>query len=185
MPLLERLLKKENKAQLELYRQFNSRLFTFFRLRIKGEDHYEDLVQEVFASFFEAIEKIPNDESIAPYLFGIAKNTVFNYFYKQKKQQNLQKKCQEQQEVVYHFCEQDKLDTEKLTALVNVHMKKLKEKDRIILKEFYINEKEVTEIADILKKSNHYVSVRKERAIKKIKNEILKHNDLYNKHEEL
>jgi hypothetical protein len=34
-------------------------------------------------------------------------------------------------------------------------------------------------VAELIGKTRHYVSVRKERALKKIKNEILKNKDLY------
>ena len=59
-------------------------------------------------------------------------------------------------------------------------MKKLPEVDKIILKEFYLKENSVGDVASILGKSRHYISVRKERALRKIKNEIFKQKDIYN-----
>jgi RNA polymerase sigma-70 factor (ECF subfamily) len=180
--MIERLKQKDSQAQAELIKKFNSRILLYFRLRIKGEESYEDLVQEVFVSFFQGVEnnKIPEDAYIAPFIFGIAKRVMFNFFYKKKKSENIQKKCEENFEFSYDFEEMERLENEGLNTIIQQTMKKLPEVDKTILKEFYLKENSVGEVASILGKSRHYISVRKERALKRIKNEILKQKDLYN-----
>ena len=180
--LIDRLMADDAQAQRELIKKFNSRMFMYFRLRIKGEHGYEDLVQEVFTSFFEAIkkDKITDDQFIAPFIFGIAKRVMYNFFYKKKRNENIQKKGEEQFEISYEFEEEERLSNENLNDIVReVIEKKLPDVDKTILKEFYLKENDVGEVADIIGKSRHYVSVRKERALKKIKSEILKRKDLY------
>jgi len=180
--LIERLMSNDVNAQRELIKKFNSRMFMYFRLRIKGEHSYEDLVQEVFTSFFEAIkkEKIAEDQFIAPFIFGIAKRVMYNFFYKKKRNENIQKKGEEQFEFSYDFNEDERLSNEKMNEIVGeVIDKKLPDIDKTILKEFYLKENDLGEVAAIIGKTKHYVSVRKERALKKIKNEILKRKDLY------
>jgi RNA polymerase sigma factor (sigma-70 family) len=180
--LIDRLLANDAIAQRELIKKFNSRMFLYFRLRIKGENSYDDLVQEVFTSFFAAItkDKITDDQFIAPFLFGIAKRVMYNFFYKKKRDENIQKKGEEEFELSYDFGEDERLSNEKLNAVIQgVIDKKLAEVDKLILKEFYLKENDLGEIAALIGKSKHYISVRKERALKKIKNEILKQKDLY------
>ncbi len=179
---IERLKQKEKQAQIELVKKFNSRILLYFRLRIKGEESYEDLVQEVFVSFFKGVEnnKIPEDAYIAPFIFGIAKRVMFNFFYKKKRNENIQKKSEENFEFSYDFEEAERLENESLNKIIRQVMKKLPEVDKIILKEFYLKENSVGDVASILGKSRHYISVRKERALKRIKNEISKQKDLYN-----
>jgi len=179
--LIERLKRKEKDAQTELVKKFNSRILLYFRMRIKGEDSYEDLAQEVFASFFVGVanNKIPEDALIAPFMFGIAKRVMFNFFYKKKRDDNIQKKGEEHFDLSCDFEEGERLENEDMNAIIRQIMKKLPEVDKIILKEFYLKENNLGEVADILGKSKHYVSVRKERALKKIKNEISKRKDLY------
>ena len=180
--LINRLMANNARAQRELIKKFNSRIFMYFRLRIKGEENYEDLVQEVFTSFFEAIkkDKVTEDQFIAPFIFGIAKRVMYNYFYKKKRNENIQKKGEEQFEFSYEFEEDERLSNEKMNEIIQeVIEKKLPDVDKIILKEFYLKENDVGGVAEIIGKSKHYVSVRKERALKKIKNEILKRKDLY------
>jgi RNA polymerase sigma factor (sigma-70 family) len=179
--LIDRLIAKEPEAQRELFRKFNSRLFTYFRLRIKGEESYDDLVQEVFASFFEAVgkNKVTEDKFIAPFIFGVAKRVMYNFFYKKKRDDNIRKKGEENMDFSYDFEGEERLNNEALNKVIQTYIAKLQEVDRIILKEFYLKENSIGEVAEILNKTKHYVSVRKERALKKIKNEILKQKDLF------
>jgi RNA polymerase sigma factor (sigma-70 family) len=182
MKFIDRLMANDVKAQRELIKKFNSRIFMYFRLRIKGEEGYEDLVQEVFTSFFAAIKKnkVTEDQFIAPFIFGIAKRVMYNFFYKKKRNKNIQKKSEEEFEISYDFEEDERLSNEKMNDFIReVIDKKLPDVDKIILKEFYLKENDVGEVAELIGKSRHYVSVRKERALKKIKNEILKTKDLY------
>ena len=179
--LSEKLKKKDRKVELFLIKKYNSRLFTYFKSRIKGEISYEDLVQEVFTSFFEAIQKdkIREDNYIAPFIFGIAKRVVYNFFYKKKRGENIKKKAEEEHISFYNFEEEDKIENRKMIEIINKYLDNLKEMDKIILKNFYLLEKTLGEISILTKKSKHYVSVRKERALKKIKNEIFKREDIY------
>ncbi len=179
---IERLKNRDEKTQVELINRFNSRIFSYFRSRIKGENSHEDLVQEVFASFFKGIEnnKIIDDKYIAPYIFGISKRVLYNYFYKKRKNINIQKKFSQTIELFYNLKENERLESENMTQITNKFVDKLSELDKIILKEFYLKENKIDEIAELLGKSKHYISVRKARALKKIKSEIFKQKDLYN-----
>ena len=80
--LINMLLKNDKGTQKDIYKQYNSRLFTFFKMRIKGDINYEDLVQDVFVSFFEGVlkERLKEDVLIGPYIFGIAKRLEEIYF---------------------------------------------------------------------------------------------------------
>ncbi|HLP61463.1 MAG TPA: sigma-70 family RNA polymerase sigma factor [Candidatus Deferrimicrobium sp.] len=173
--LIDRLKQKDQSAQNELIKKFNARLLVYFRLRIKGEESYQDLVQEVLVSFFVGVEKdkIPGDDFIAPYIYGIARRVMFNYFYNKKRNAKLQEKGEANFELSYDFEEAERLENEDLNEMIGQAMKKLPEVDKIILKEFYLKENTVYEVAALLGKTPHYISVRKERALKKVKNEIL------------
>jgi len=179
--LIDRLAANDSRTQEELIKKFSSRIFLYFRLRIKGEESYQDLVQEVLASFFTAVKKnkITEDKFIAPFIFGIAKRVMYNYFYKKKRDDNIQKKGETQLEFSYEFEEAERLENESMSKIVQTYVDQLPEVDKVILKEFYLKESNVGEVAAFLGKTKHYVSVRKERALKKIKNEILKRKDLY------
>lgn len=180
---LNKLMANDPTAQRELIDKYNSRLFLYFRMRIKGQESYGDLVQEVFASFFDCVgkDKIINDDYIAPFLFGIAKRVVYNFFYQQKRSSNIQQRACEEFETSVDFQESERLENEGLSGLIQTAIAKLPEIDRIILREFFIKDRSIGDVADAVGKSRHYVSVRKERALKKIKSEMQKNRQLYNR----
>lgn len=179
--LIRRLKQEDKQAQEEIIKKFNSRILMYFRMRIKGEDSYEDLTQEVFASFFTGVAdgKVVEEPLIAPFIFGIAKNVMYNFFYKKKRDDNIRKKGEDNFTPSCEFEEAERLENEDLNKIIQKMMTKLPEVDKTIIKEFYLKENSIGETAELLGKSKHYISVRKERALKKIKNEILKQKDLY------
>ncbi len=180
--ILIKLKSGDETEKNRIAKKFNLRLFTYFKARIKGDIDYEDLVQEVFVSFFNAVgkDKIIGDEYIAPFIFGIAKRVVYNFFYKEKKRENIRKKVEIEYTPFMSFSGEKELQNDRLVKLVNIHIDRLKNIDKIILKEFYIKENTIENISVLINKSRHYVSVRKDRALKKIKTEIINNEDLFN-----
>ncbi len=139
----EKLRARDPQAQNELIRTFNPRIFVYFRNRIKGEDHYEDLVQEVFSAFFNGLEqgKLAGAAWIAPFMFGIAKRVLYNYFYKQKKNNDIQKNVSAVCELSSDFTESDRLENLRLGEVLQGLIGDLPRIDRTILNAFFLQEK--------------------------------------------
>lgn len=173
-----KLRARDPQAQNELIQQFNARIFVYFRNRIKGESNYEDLVQDVFSAFFDGLDqgKLAGASWIAPFMFGIAKRVLYNYFYRQRKNNEIQKNVSSFCELTSDFTEAQRLENQKLREVLNGLLDGLPRIDRVILDAFYLQERKIGEIADMTGRSKHYVSVRKERALKKIKHEIINKN---------
>jgi len=174
----KKLLAHDAQAQNELIRTFNARIFVYFRNRIKGGSNYEDLVQEVFSAFFNGLDqgKLAGASWIAPFMFGIAKRVLYSYFYKQKKNNDIQKNVSSFCQLTSDFTEGQKIENQKLNEVLGRLIDDLPQVDRVILNAFYLQEKKISEIADLTGRSKHYISVRKERALKKIRNEIIRKN---------
>ena len=173
-----RLRARDPEAQKELILTFTPRIFVYFRNRIKGENNYEDLVQEVFTAFFNGLDqdKMAGAAWIAPFMFGIAKRVLYNYFYKQKKNNDIHKNVCAICELSSSFTETERLENQKLGEVLSGLIKKLPRIDQLILNSFYLQERKIGDIAGITGRSRHYISVRKERAIKKIRGEIFRKN---------
>jgi len=177
--LITQLQKRNKNAYKLIINKYYQRLLTYFKYRVKNNDEiYDDFVQEVFGTFFEAIDNdnIIDDNYIAPYIFAVAKRVIYNYYYKTKRDENLLNKIKNFN--INSFIQDDDktLFNEQLIEHINMIIEKLPEIDKIIIKEFYLKEKDLDEISEITGKDKHYLSVRKERALKKIKNEIYKLN---------
>jgi RNA polymerase sigma factor (sigma-70 family) len=176
--LFERLRARDPEAQKELIRTFSPRIFVYFRNRIKGESHYEDLVQDVFSAFFNGLDqgKLAGAAWMAPFMFGIAKRVLYNYFYKQKKNSDIQKNFSSVCELCSDFSESERMENQRLLEVLNRLIVGLPGIDRLILNAFYLQERKIGEIAELTGRSHHYISVRKERAIKRIRAEIMRKN---------
>ncbi len=70
----------------------------------------------------------------------------------------------------------ERLETETLRGMLNAVIAGLPRIDRQILRGFYLQERKIGEIAERTGRSRHYISVRKERALKRIRAEILRRN---------
>ncbi len=173
-----RLCARDPQAQQEMIRVYTPRIFVYFRNRIKGEDHYEDLVQDVFGAFFNGLDqgKLAGPAWIAPFLFGIAKRVLYNYYYRQRKNNDIQRNIGAVSELCARFTELERLETETLRGMLNDVIAGLPRIDRQILRGFYLQERKIGEIAEQTGRSRHYISVRKERALKRIRAEILRRN---------
>jgi RNA polymerase sigma factor (sigma-70 family) len=165
-------------AQKELIQTYNPRVFIYFRNRIKGGSNYEDLVQEVFSAFFNGLDqgKLEGAVWIAPFMFGIAKRVLYNFFYKQRKNNEIQKNACSICETASEFTEAERMENQKLVEVLNRLIADLPRIDRVILNSFYLQERKIGEIAELTGRSRHYISVRKERALKKIRSEIFRKN---------
>jgi len=179
--LTHKLKGKDPQIQAWVIQQFNARLFLYFRNRIKGESHYEDLVQEVFGAFFNLVQKGKSfaDHLIAPVMFGIARRVMYNYFYRQKRSNKIQERASANLQLTVDFAEEERIEREVLRRQLNELLDRLPAVDKEILNDFYLRDRSIGEISATLHKSPHYISVRKERALKKLKSEISRRKNVF------
>ncbi|HDP95464.1 MAG TPA: sigma-70 family RNA polymerase sigma factor [Candidatus Aminicenantes bacterium] len=171
---LSRLESGEAGAQKELIRMFQSRLGFYFSMRIKGDAPLEDLVQEVLARFFESVrqKKLHSDHVVAPYMFGIAKRVLYNFYYQSTKSNKINQKLQQLVPGYENFAENHRLETDNLMEGIGAILRQLPTLDQQILQRFYFQQESIGDIACALKLQRHYVSVRKNRALKRIRREM-------------
>lgn len=172
--LLTRLEAGETESQKELVQMFQTRLNFYFSMRIKGNAPLEDLVQEVLACFFESVRqgKLHSDQVIAPYIFGIAKRVLYNFYYQSTKSNNINQKLQQLVPGFENFAQDHRLETDNLMQGIGGILRQLPAVDQQILQRFYFQQESIGDIAAALKLQRHYISVRKDRALKRIRREM-------------
>lgn len=57
-----------------------SRIRSFIRIRLFDKEDADDLVQNVFVSFYKAVDRFEADRPVLPYLFEIARNELKMFF---------------------------------------------------------------------------------------------------------
>lgn len=85
--LVGRARQGDQKAFAQLYEEHFDRIYRYVALRIGDKTEAEDMTQQVFLNALQSISSFKwKGIPFAAWLFRIARNQVFDYFRKQKKQ---------------------------------------------------------------------------------------------------
>jgi len=174
--LIKLLEQGDTASQNQIIHAYKTRLFFYFSMRIKGDAPKDDLVQEVLACFFDAVGKgrLISDHVVAPYIFGIAKRVLYNFYYQSNKNNSLREKAQQIWSGFEEFQEDQRLETENLAQVISEIIQGISPLDQQILNRYFYRDQSIGEIAEEMNYNRHYVSVRKDRALKRIRIEMEK-----------
>ncbi len=83
------IIKKIKNGEIDHYsyivKKYTTLIYKFIERKLFKKDETDDLVQNVFISFYKAIEKFDEQRPIKPYLFQIVQNELKMYFRSYKK----------------------------------------------------------------------------------------------------
>ncbi|VVA44432.1 conserved hypothetical protein [Candidatus Roizmanbacteria bacterium] len=83
------IVKKIKNGEIDYYsyivKKYTTTIYRFIERKLFKKDDVDDLVQNVFISFYKAIEKFDEEKPIKPYLFQIVQNELKMYFRSYKK----------------------------------------------------------------------------------------------------
>lgn len=68
-----------------IVKKYTSMIYRFIERKLFKKDEADDLVQNVFISFYKSIERFDEERPIKPYLFQIVQNELKMYFRSYKK----------------------------------------------------------------------------------------------------
>jgi len=156
-------------AFLASFDAYSDALFRFCMVKTRNKEISEDLVQETFMRYWQALrqgKEMPNTRS---FLYTIANNIIIDW-YRKKKSDSLDRKMADG----YQPRNKSEMDTVMSAEHAEVlHMlERLEESDREVLLLRYVEGLEPKEIAESLGVSANVVSVRINRATKRLKKEL-------------
>jgi len=83
------IVKKIKNGEIDYYsyivKKYTTSIYRYIERKLFKKDEADDLVQNVFISFYKAIEKFDEERPIRPYLFQIVQNELKMYFRSYKK----------------------------------------------------------------------------------------------------
>lgn len=82
--LLGRIIKKDERALLRLYKKYHPSVFRYVRSQISNYQTAEELTQDIFINFIEALRDFRFQSSIKTFLFSIARHKVVDQIRKKK-----------------------------------------------------------------------------------------------------
>lgn len=87
--LLLLIVKDDQHAFQELYHRYSGRLYSSILRMTKSVELADDILQTVFIKIWENRVNIDTDRSFKSYIYQITKNTIFDWFRKNAKEQSL------------------------------------------------------------------------------------------------
>jgi len=82
--LVEKIIKRDEKSLLFLYRTHHKQIFNFIKRRIGETEVAEEITQDVFLDFIEGLRDFHFQCSLKTFLFSIAKNKTIDVIRKKK-----------------------------------------------------------------------------------------------------
>ena len=161
----------------EVYKKLYTPLYRYTFSKCQDKELAEDICQQVFLKFYEALNAYEPEKSPLAYLFTIAKRLLINH--KEKKT------FTSFDETLFEIYEDESIEileeehVHLLAQSINEYLPYLTSLEQEVIRLYFYAELEYKEIASTLEKEEAYIRKIKERALKKLRI-LTKH--LYEKH---
>lgn len=109
--------------------KYTASIYRYIKVKIKNKEDVEDLVQNVFVSFYKAIERFDENKSVKPYLYKIAINELKIFYRKYRRLIPLK------EDLIVEEKNSDFVETimDKKQIINNQHLKKLSQQEKEII----------------------------------------------------
>lgn len=146
--IVNNIIKKDQKTLLEFYQRYQHPVFNFIFRQTKDYHLSEELTQDVFIDFIEALRDFRFQASLKTFLFAIAKNKTVDWIRKKKIKKvifsALPAYIVEGLKVVFI---DEEIDKKELAKKIKKVFESLPNDYRFILRQKYIDEVKIIEIA--------------------------------------
>lgn len=170
-----RLLKKliisakqgDKKAFDEVYLHLYTPLYRYTISKCHDKDLAEDVCQQTFLNFYEAIASYEPDKSPLAYLFTIAKRLLINQAVKKTFVSFDEELLNTYDDTSVTILEDSHIKL--LAEKINEHLPSLTDTEQEVIRLYFFAELTYKEISDTLDKEESYIRKIKERALKKLR----------------
>lgn len=150
--LLEKIVDRDEKALFYVYKKYQPSIFNFVKSQISNYQTAEELTQDIFLDFIEALRNFRFQSSIKTFLFSIAKHKVIDQIRKKKIKNILFSRLPsfivESLKVVFI---DEEIDKKELKQKIAKTISSLPNDYQLVLRLKYIEEIKMKEIAKKLK----------------------------------
>lgn len=157
----------DSKAFEALYTKLFTPLYRYVHSRVTDKELVNDICQQTFLKFYEALATYTPDKSPLAYLFTIAKHLLINHSIKKTfvpfDEKLLESFVDESTEII------NEAHIRLLAASVNEYLSSLSQDEADVIRLYFYSELNYKEISEILDKEEAYLRKIKERALKKLR----------------
>lgn len=148
----------------QIYKEYHTKVLSYLKMHLYGDDIAEDLCSEVFYKVYEKIDTFDESKaSISTWIYTIARNKMTDYFRVRKVTSEIPETYEDGSDIEEDVCNSETLDT-----LADA-LESLEERERnIIILRFYtgLTLKEIAERLDI---SYAYVKILQNKALSQMR----------------
>ncbi len=169
--LLRNLILKAKKGDKEAFSKVYSTLYTPLYRYVLSKCHdrelVDDICQQTFLKFYEALNSYEPEKSPLAYLFTIAKRLLINHSEKKTfesfDETLLEGSYDENVKIA------DALDIKNLSEVIDTYLPSLTSDEQEVIRLYFYAELSYKEISDTMEKEEAYIRKIKERALKKLR----------------
>ncbi len=169
--LLRNLILKAKQGDREAFGQVYTTLYTplyrYVLSKCRNKELVDDICQQTFLKFYEALNSYEPEKTPLAYLYTIAKRLLINH--KEKKtfesfDEAVLESFDDKQGTLI-----DQLDIQNLSKVVDTYLPSLTEDEQEVIRLYFYAELTYKEISDTIDKEEAYIRKIKERALKKLR----------------
>lgn len=169
--LLRNLILKAKKGDKEAFGQVYLTLYTplyrYVLSKCRDKELVDDICQQTFLKFYEALNSYEPEKTPLVYLYTIAKRLLINH--REKKtfesfDETLLESFDDNQGTLI-----DELDIQNLSKVIDTYLPNLTEDEQEVIRLYFYAELSYKEISDTIDKEEAYIRKIKERALKKLR----------------
>lgn len=165
--LVAKILQRDENALKEFYGRYKGKLFTFIRGKIDKEQDCEEIFQDTFFAFLEALRDFHGDSSIKTFLYSICHHKIIDFYRRKKLKHIVFSQMPQLETLVSPLIEpEEALDETLIRERISRVFSELLPRYRDILYYKYIEGRSVEDIAQLMRLSFKSVESRLFRARK-------------------
>jgi RNA polymerase sigma-70 factor (ECF subfamily) len=159
--------KGDKEAFATLYTSLYTPLYRYVVSRCKDKDLTDDICQQTFLKFYEALSSYEPEKSPLAYLFTIAKRLLINHGEKKTFESFDDSLLETYDDTSVAII--DAAHISRLSEEITQFLPQLSTDEQDVIRMYFFSELSYKEISDILEKEEAYLRKIKERALKKLK----------------
>jgi len=150
--LLEKIIKKDEKTLFYVYKKYKPVIFNYVKSQINNYQTAEELTQDIFIDFIEALRDFRFQSSLITFLFSIARHKIVDQIRKRKIKNILFSKLPSYiVESLKIVSIDEEIDKKELKEKITTILESLPNDYQLILRLKYIDGIKIKEIADKLR----------------------------------
>lgn len=84
--LIQRILKKDERALHEFYMRYKNKLFLFIKRKVDKESDCEEILQDSLFGFIESLRDFHGKSSVKTFLYSICSHKIIDFYLTEKTQ---------------------------------------------------------------------------------------------------